>query len=137
MKNNTKRTSISINDETLEMINKLSPQLAKTSLNYKVNYFLNKGIESYLQNSDLVNDLAQLIINKIDNAIMINTQDIDVILEEIHRSKALLLSVKRYCVANNVKDLIDEQIIKNKASEFIENKFKEDIKLLNQKNKKI
>lgn len=137
MKNNTKRTSISINDETLEMINKLSPQLAKTSLNYKVNYFLNKGIESYLQNSDLVNDLAQLIINKIDNAIMINTQDIDVILEEIHRSKALLLSVKRYCVANNVNDLIDEQIIKNKASEFIENKFKEDIKLLNQKNKKI
>lgn len=137
MKNNIKRTSISINDETLEMIDKLSPQLAKTSLNYKVNYFLNKGIESYLQNSDLVNDLAQLIINKIDNVIMNNTQNIDVILEEILRSKALLLSVKRYCVANNVNDLIDEEIIKNKASDFIENKFKEDIKLLNQKNKKI
>lgn len=137
MKNNIKRSSISINNETLEMINKLSPQLAKTSLNYKVNYFLNKGIESYLQNSDLVNDLAQLIINKIDNVIMINTQDIDIILEEILRSKALLLSVKRYCVANNVNDLIDEEIIKNKASDFIENKFKEDIKLLNQKNKKI
>lgn len=137
MKNNIKRTSISINNETLEMINKLSPQLAKTSLNYKVNYFLNKGIESYLQNSDLVNDLARLIINKIDNVIMNNTQNIDVILEEILRSKALLLSVKRYCVANNVNDLIDEEIIKNKASDFIENKFKEDIKLLNQKNKKI
>lgn len=133
---NKERVVVYLRKEIKQKLDANILNFEKSTLSNQVNELLEFAFEKKLDIKDesILNSISREIVNKINK----NTSDlIEKLIEHINYQseiiQAYMKSIKLYNVANNKQNEINNDLIQEKKSQFIEDTFKKDIELINKK----
>lgn len=135
---NKERVVIYLRKEIKQKLDANILNFEKSTLSNQVNELLDFAFEKKLDSKDenILNSISKEIVNKTNK----NTSDlIEKLIDHINYQseiiQAYIKSVKLYDVANNKED-INNDLIQERKSPFVEDTFKKDIELINKKHNK-